>query len=226
MSEIQKTMKLEDKKIIFYGRPLYYKNMMDYKNELGCVSTEESYQIINNYFEFNKYKEESLNITNEEMFTLDPFVNLISNYVVKNKDYIISKVITHDNDKYYCDYYDAYLLNKMIFRTQPELGLLHRMKARNPLNNLEMNADVLYYRIDIDKMRAEYIGSDDDYLMYKSMRNYFRDNSINIEDKYLSTLDSKYVSDPTDNNAVFLCKEDIIKYEEGKYKRLLDKIKN
>jgi len=58
-------------------------------------------------------------------------------YVKNKKDFIISRVKTadpNDENKFYYSYYAAHHINKVIFRTQPEQSLLHRMRAKN-VNN-------------------------------------------------------------------------------------------
>ncbi|KAJ3078196.1 hypothetical protein HK102_004670, partial [Quaeritorhiza haematococci] len=91
-----------------------------------------------------------LDAQNEDPFTLEPFVNLIKQHVEKGKDFILARVTTADpNDSMhlYHSYYSAHNINKVLFRTQPEEGLLHRMKAKNPLNNMYILGDVQYYAI-------------------------------------------------------------------------------
>jgi len=59
-------------------------------------------------------------------------------YVKEKKDFIISRVKTADPNeegKFYYSYYAAHHINKVIFRTQPELSLLHRMRAKNVINS-------------------------------------------------------------------------------------------
>jgi hypothetical protein len=51
----------------------------------------------------------------------------------------------NDSMKYYYSYYAAHHINKVLFRTEPSLGLLHRMRAKNPLNNMTIVGDVHYY---------------------------------------------------------------------------------
>jgi hypothetical protein len=77
----------------------------------------------------------------EEPFTLESFDELVRMHLEKNKDFILARVTTIDNidpDRFYYSYYAAHHINKVLFRTQPELGLLHRMQAKNPLNNMKM----------------------------------------------------------------------------------------
>ncbi|KAI8621350.1 hypothetical protein BC830DRAFT_1039243, partial [Chytriomyces sp. MP71] len=61
--------------------------------------------------------------------------------------FLLARVVTVDPQEetrfYYS--YSAHHINKVLFRTQPEEGLLHRMKAKNPLNNMVIIGDVHYY---------------------------------------------------------------------------------
>jgi hypothetical protein len=70
----------------------------------------------------------------EDPFTLDSFENLMRLHAGKGKDFIVARVTTQDptdENKHYHSYYGAHQINKVLFRTQPDEGLLHRMKARN-----------------------------------------------------------------------------------------------
>ncbi|KAI7829699.1 hypothetical protein BC939DRAFT_378677, partial [Gamsiella multidivaricata] len=93
---------------------------------------------------------DELDALDEDPFTLDSFENLMRMHASKGKDFILARVTTQDpNDdtKLYHSYYGAHQINKVLFRTQPDEGLLHRMKARNPLNNMLIVGDVHYYMI-------------------------------------------------------------------------------
>ena len=71
---------------------------------------------------------------NEDPFTIETFSSLAEMHAEVDKDFIIARVTTMDpNDvtKLYYSYYAAHHINKVLFRTQPEQGLLHRMKAKN-----------------------------------------------------------------------------------------------
>ncbi|KAI8802072.1 hypothetical protein BJ742DRAFT_653000, partial [Cladochytrium replicatum] len=100
-----------------------------------------------------------LDACNEDPFTLERFHTLITLHAEKHKDFIIARVATKDggsspdreetrNEKYYYSYYTAHHINKVLFRTQPDEGLLHRMRAKNPLNNLTIVGDVHYFVIE------------------------------------------------------------------------------
>ena len=86
----------------------------------------------------------------EEPFTLEIFDELVKMHMEKGKDFIIARVTTvdpQDPERYYYSYYAAHHINKILFRTQPDQGLLHRMRAKNPLNNMTIVGDVHYYVI-------------------------------------------------------------------------------
>ncbi|GBC04050.1 hypothetical protein RclHR1_05490013 [Rhizophagus clarus] len=88
--------------------------------------------------------------TTEDPFTLEPFDTLIQQHSENDKDFIIARVKTVDPSdelKTYHSYYSGHHINKVLFRTQPDQGLLHRMKAKNPLNNMSIIGDVHYYVI-------------------------------------------------------------------------------
>ncbi|KAL2916865.1 hypothetical protein HK105_203644 [Polyrhizophydium stewartii] len=89
-----------------------------------------------------------LDADNEDPFTLETLETLIHNHARKGVDFILARVTTvdpNDETRFYYSYYAAHHINKVLFRTQPEEGLLHRMRAKNPLNNMTIVGDVHYY---------------------------------------------------------------------------------
>ncbi|KAH6574943.1 hypothetical protein BASA50_011292 [Batrachochytrium salamandrivorans] len=91
-----------------------------------------------------------LDADNEDPFTLDTMESLIHSHAKKGLDFIIARVTTvdpEDEKRFYYSYYAAHHINKVLFRTQPEEGLLHRMRAKNPLNNMTIVGDVHYYAV-------------------------------------------------------------------------------
>lgn len=99
-----------------------------------------------------------LDAQNEDPFTLEPLEGLIILHAQQGKDFILARVTTVDpvdENRYYYSYYAAHHINKVLFRTQPEEGLLHRMKARNPLNNMTIVGDVFYYVIKANAINLE-----------------------------------------------------------------------
>ena len=90
---------------------------------------------------------DTLEADEEDPFSLESYENLIHLHQKEKKDFIIARVTTKDDDgKIYHSYYSAFHINKVLFRAEP--GLLHRMVAKNPLNNMEIIGDVHYYRIE------------------------------------------------------------------------------
>ncbi|KAJ3126714.1 hypothetical protein HK098_007170, partial [Nowakowskiella sp. JEL0407] len=76
--------------------------------------------------------------------SIDPIIDILDS----GKDFIIARAKTddpNDSSRSYYSYYAAHNINKVLFRTQPEEGLLHRMRAKNPLNNMTIIGDVHYY---------------------------------------------------------------------------------
>lgn len=88
---------------------------------------------------------------NEESFTLESFLKLIVACYRSRKHFLLARVTTihpsNPSHKYY-SYYDAQHLNKVLFTVQPERQLLHRMRAKNPLNNMPILGNVQYFYID------------------------------------------------------------------------------
>lgn len=98
---------------------------------------------------------DELDAMDEDPFTLDSFENLMRMHASKGKDFIIARVTTQDpNDaeKHYHSYYGAHQINKVLFRTQPDEGLLHRMKARNVSSSFSL----IYFPF-LLRLRPQYI---------------------------------------------------------------------
>ncbi|KAG0334854.1 hypothetical protein BG000_007996 [Podila horticola] len=126
----------------------YQRQMQDHES-LELIVKEDPY--------FSATVVAELDAQDEDPFTLDSFENLMRMHATKGKDFILARVTTQDpNDesKHYHSYYSAHQINKVLFRTQPDEGLLHRMKARNPLNNMLVVGDVHYYIITAEAINA------------------------------------------------------------------------
>ncbi|KAF9338296.1 hypothetical protein BG006_006638 [Podila minutissima] len=126
----------------------YRRQLQDYES-LKAILKEDTY--------FSATVVAELDAQDEDPFTLDSFENLMRMHAAKGKDFILARVTTQDpNDesKHYHSYYSAHQINKVLFRTQPDEGLLHRMKARNPLNNMLVVGDVHYYIIKAEVVNA------------------------------------------------------------------------
>ncbi|KAF9102993.1 hypothetical protein BGX27_010787 [Mortierella sp. AM989] len=126
----------------------YEKQLVEYEDLKNSVK-EDTF--------FSKTVVDELDALDEDPFTLDSFENLMRLHASKNKDFILARVTTqdpNDENKLYHSYYGAHQINKVLFRTQPDEGLLHRMKARNPLNNMLVVGDVHYYIISAEELNA------------------------------------------------------------------------
>ncbi|KAF7682652.1 hypothetical protein TCON_2132 [Astathelohania contejeani] len=88
-----------------------------------------------------------------ETFTLEEFKKIIRDTRLEDKDFILARVTTpdpNDSSTLYNYYYIASEINKVLFKYESDRRLLHRMKARNPLNNLYIMGQVFYYKISAD----------------------------------------------------------------------------
>jgi hypothetical protein len=96
----------------------------------------------------------------EDIFTLETFHSLILNSYRREKAFIMARVMTIDPNidqgtktvKCFWSDYQAHHLNKILYRTQIEANLLHRMRCRNPLNNMVIVGKVYYYAITKEKV--------------------------------------------------------------------------
>lgn len=97
-----------------------------------------------------------------ETFTLEEMRTLIINYRRNKKDFLIARVTTpdpEDQSHFFNFYYSAAEINRVLFRFETNRRLLHRMKVKNPLNNMYIVGQVFYYKIcieDIDRAIVEY----------------------------------------------------------------------
>lgn len=84
----------------------------------------------------------------QEVFTLQTFNSLLKEYFHSSKTLIIAKVQAPNNSGDIFDYfYSASELNKTLYKYERERRLLHRMKTRNPLNNMFIHDEVKYFAI-------------------------------------------------------------------------------
>lgn len=97
-----------------------------------------------------------------ETFTLEEMRKLILSYRKKDKDFLIARVTTPDPDDqsvFYNFYYSAAEINRILFKFESNRRLLHRMRVKNPLNNMYIVGQVFYYKLtvqDVDKAIVEY----------------------------------------------------------------------
>lgn len=97
-----------------------------------------------------------------EPFTLESFKKNVLDMRRLSKDYILARVTTTDPNNaalMYNYYYSAIEINKLLFKYETDRHLLHRMKVRNPLNNMYIMGQVYYYKVtpqDVDQGIYEY----------------------------------------------------------------------
>ncbi|OAG30958.1 hypothetical protein NEDG_02187 [Nematocida displodere] len=85
-----------------------------------------------------------------EPFTLESFKKSAIEALRAGKEYILAKVTTSDPNNaasLYNYYYSAFEINKILFKYESDRHLLHRMKVRNPMNNMFIMGQVYYYKI-------------------------------------------------------------------------------
>ncbi|RHZ69530.1 hypothetical protein Glove_283g111 [Diversispora epigaea] len=150
-----------------------------------------------------------LDATTEDPFTIESFDTLIQQHAEQGKNFILARVITSDpldNTKMYQSHYSAHHINKVLFRTQPEQGLLHRMKAKNPLNNMNIMGDVHYYVVKAEtvKLTPSVIKSSSKSTVSHVTLN-FTENLTTVEISATSALDESrdkdlLIDDKNNNN--------------------------
>ncbi|KAI9090803.1 hypothetical protein DFS34DRAFT_584913 [Phlyctochytrium arcticum] len=148
----------------------------------------------------------------EDPFTLEAFDSLIQMHVDKDKDFILARVTTvdpKDETRFYYSYYAAHHINKVLFRTQPEEGLLHRMKAKNPLNNMTIVGDVHYFVVSAAQLKAQQSAmspgraSFDSVRSATSMRSITSIRSVNSIRSMMSVFSTASVSSTGSNRREF-----------------------
>lgn len=101
-----------------------------------------------------------------EVFTLEPMRKLIAESKEIGKDFIIARITTSDPadaNIFYNYYYSAFEVNKILFKYESNRKLLHRMKVKNPLNNMYIIGQVSYYKVttqEFDRAVVEYYFGD------------------------------------------------------------------
>ncbi|KAI5189923.1 hypothetical protein NEMIN01_0786 [Nematocida minor] len=103
-----------------------------------------------NTFHEASYHLDVVDAEESEPFTLESFRKSITESLKAGKEYILAKVTTSDPtnaNSLYNYYYSAFEINKILFKYEADRHLLHRMKVRNPMNNMFIMGQVYYYRI-------------------------------------------------------------------------------
>ena len=146
----------------------------------------------------------------EEPFTLETFHGLIFLHHSKSLDFIIARVRTKDpkdENRDYYSYYSAHHINKVLFQTDVNAGLLHRLNSKNPLNNIDIVGDVHYYCIQasseigaLSKATALDNGNNNGSNVRRmSFDDAYTDQKLvkNTDSTHLKTRSSTYANDQT-----------------------------
>lgn len=108
-----------------------------------------------NTFQESAYHLDVVDAEEGEPFTLESFRKSVLEALKAEKDYILAKVTTSDPNNatsLYSYYYSAFEINKVLFKYETDRHLLHRMKVRNPMNNMFIMGQVYYYKITYDAL--------------------------------------------------------------------------
>lgn len=126
-----------------------------YDNMKSISSTIKILGAPNNNTPGEEVEMEELDANTVETFTLDEFRSIIIDCRKKNIDFIVARVTTpdpYDQTTLYNFYYAASEINRVLFRFESDRRLLHRMKVRNPLNNMYILGQVYYYKVSVDEI--------------------------------------------------------------------------
>ncbi|KCZ80372.1 hypothetical protein H312_02240 [Anncaliia algerae PRA339] len=139
-----------------------------------------------------------------ETFTFEEFRKLIYEARSLNKDFLLARVTTNDpkdNALFFNYYYSANEINKILFKYESSRKLLHRMKVKNPLNNMYIVGQVYYYKITLenyDKAVVDYFFSEKPIQRKKTRRAFstiLRNKEIEEEHDRIDNKRSKDTND-------------------------------
>ncbi|KAI5184601.1 hypothetical protein NEHOM01_0276 [Nematocida homosporus] len=148
-----------------------------------------------NSFHESSYHLDVVDAEEGEPFTLETFKRSVIEALKAGHDYILAKVTTSDPNNatsLYNYYYSAFEINKILFKYESDRHLLHRMKVRNPMNNMFIMGQVYYYRIAYESLESalqEY-----DHPSEKSIKGRTKAFSAlpyQVDSSYVDTLEKK-----------------------------------
>lgn len=165
---------------------------------------------------------------NEESFTLEAFESMIRFSYQKKKVFILARVTTCDpvdSNRLYHSFYYAPQINRVLFRTEKPTGahhaFLHRMHAKNPLNNMPIIGDVEYFIItpeDVDiAKKSTSINYDDPSYLKASLLDLeaYLVSEKNLSGSQLEYMDQFHIDTATLYRAHYLaCDEDFLRCYE------------
>lgn len=169
---------------------------------------------------------DELNANESETFTLEEYRKIILDFRCANKDFILARVTTPDpyrHDILYNYYYIASEVNKVLFKYESSRKLLHRMKVRNPLNNMYIIGQVQYFRITRDEVDRALVD-----CFFRNLRlgkESFLDQSTDINAfsavfRSVNSSNTSLISTQTDNFINLNLKNDNFKNLHGKNSKI------
>jgi hypothetical protein len=132
----------------------------------------------------------SVDLDAVEPLSQETFAALIKTYRTSGKNLLVAIVKNRDVDQQshlFTFFFNAYHLNKLLFKVKPNGELVSRhdkntpLPVCNPLTNLPIIGEVEYYLVGL-RNEAKFIGTDYTYTMNESLRKTFQDNALRPED--------------------------------------------
>lgn len=137
-----------------------------------------------------------------EPLSQETFFELIKNFSSNSKKSILAVVRSRDNDhldQFYSFFFNAYQLNKLLFKSRASRELIsrhdrfHPFSVVNPLTNTLIVGEVEYFLVDFNRkqsktedldedVEAQLIGTDLNYVSCESLREIFKANALRTED--------------------------------------------
>ena len=138
-----------------------------------------------------------------EPLSQETFFELVKNFSSNGKKSILAVVRSRDNehlDQFYSFFFNAYQLNKLLFKSRASRELIsrhdrfHPFSVVNPLTNTLIVGEVEYFIVDPysrqgknedldqDVVEAQLIGTDLNYVSSESLREVFKANALRSED--------------------------------------------
>ena len=126
-----------------------------------------------------------------EPLSQETFGDLVSYYRSNQKELIIAVAKARsleDPTTTYNFYFEAYLLNKTLFKQTNQGELLsryhsqHPLNVKNPMTMLPIVGEVEYYMMQPQKLSCIFIGTDYTYVNSEQLREQFTNNAVKPED--------------------------------------------
>jgi hypothetical protein len=158
-------------------------------------------------FKLNSTTLYSTDLDSVEPLSQETFSDLIQTFISSKKQSIIAVVKSRDSeqlDQYFSFFFNAYQLNKLLFKLKNSRDLIsrhdrqHPFSVINPLTNTLIIGEVEYFIVnpskDIEKtseddfLEATLIGTDLTYVTSEKLREVFKSNALRPEDLIFPTF--------------------------------------